>query len=1038
MHEQAFPSECPWGKEVGLRGLPSQSGRAQAGFTLMELLSTIAILTVIAAVSVIGGATIHKTMTVARLDNYAKEIYVAAQNRLINMESAGQLASFASDAVTQAHPLGAAPQDFEGDQQAWQRLYYAGSSDAIVKRLIPQEAITSNGDQQGGFVIEFDPVSGAVYSVMYTEDPQFTVAGYVGEGAYMDTEGFHSYVESLGSRSQEDRRAGSYPVGYYCGPNNGGSAFDGMPSSFKPQAQFVNGNELYLHVTCPASTALIASQSGITVKVTLSDGTHSKVLEFAGGSDFALTTAGNIDIDVVLDSMRDGMHFADIAPELTPGANITATVDVSYSGGGEVVLTPAENQPQASANSLFGALADGTASIANLRHLNNMRHAPEWVGRFTQLEDIRFSSAAWANAEATQLSSATRESNLAAYGTAYVNPLSAEEASGPGFAPIELAQAFDYDGQGNKLVDFLIVGSGNTGLFATVPAGATVSNLVLVDPSVVGTSYTGALAGRVEGTVRNCGVHLDIADETQVDKTATHTVGAYAGSLAVGGLVGAALNGASIERCHAAIDVANAQGSDTGGLIGALAGSRVSDSYASGVVYSSSTAGGLVGQASDASIQNCYSTSRVLCESNAGGLIGSVTGGTATVASSRALGMVSTAAGGADGASGGFAGASAGALVATDCSFVRQAGYNDALPVQYAGADARSLSQMAATGLAQGNTHPYAASLMGKKFPFAPVLEDHWGNWPDRAGINPTLAYYERYKDGSVGYYAITSIAGDAVTAVQIDTLRNDLAVAEDGYALLCAWPLDRFKAMVNADPLEELVRADSMADGVFVEMGTDGLVYQANGQTMASFDVHAYRLPYRYQEIDRAQVMSYYDVLGVELPNEDGTGTLTFGYLYNAHFACTAVNPDPDGFTPYVDVPTEVKLRTARHLNALTRFKQYWNNYEGTMGGGVVYTQERDIDFASYDKKLCGRPMNFMDTSSGNAFRNHAIGTTQSPFVFAFKGNRHAIDDFRLPQTEEHQSLFGEVEGGSATDVILRSVTARDAITDVFDEGGE
>ena len=1024
-----------------MKGAPTHTGRSQAGFTMVELLAAIAIMVALLGVSTIGVAVIQKSMTINRLDTYAKEIYVAAQNRLIAMESSGQLASFARDTAEQGHPLAYAPQDYDGSSDAWRRYYYAGCSEDIARQMVGNQTIATNGDWQGGYIIEFDPKTAVVYSVLYTEDPEFTSAGWTGGGPSVDAESFYEFVSSLSSRDKSERRSFTYPVGYYCGgASDSATPSTGMPTAFAPQARFVNGNELFLHITCDASTSLVASQNGLVVKVALSDGTHTQTLEFQGGSDFVLNEMGNIDIDVVLDSMREGMAFSDVAPALTPGANITATVDVSYTNGSDVVLTPVEKQPQATANSLYGALSGGQATIANLRHLANAGKAPEWVADFTQLADIDFASDGWWREESTTLSSATRDANLAAYGTEYANPLHPDEAAGSGLAPLAISHAFAYNAQGNKVSNLRISGSGASGLFAEIPEGAHVSNLVLVDPLVSGGSATGALAGVLAGTVEGCGVHLDIAGEEDLGKAGTLVVAA-SDAQAVGGLVGQAQGSASISNSYAAIDVANPQGSATGGLVGKASDSvRISNSYASGAVTSASLAGGLVGEANGAiAVSNCYATSRIYGDSAAGGLVGSITGGTLSADACRALGLVTTPAGGIPGSSGGFAGASAGSLAASNCSYIRQAGYNDALAAEHAGVTASSMADLFGSGLTADNSHPYRSDLLAKRFPFQPVLDEHWGNWPDKAGIKPTLAYFERYSDGTVGYYATTALAGDeSGFSVQVDTLHKDLYVSEDGYALLCAWPLERFVASLNGAEPQELVRSVAPSDAAFTELAASGFAYRVAGQDLVAADVHAYRLPFGFQEVDRGAVVSFFDLLSLQIPNEDRTGTLMSFCYYNPHFACTAVNPEAgSSLAEAPEVPNVVQVRTARQLNALSRYSGYWSNTAGTMGETATFSQERGIDFGWYETPYCGHEMNLFDTARSNPLRNRPIGNEDAPFRFAYNGNDYAINDLLL-DPDEGTTMFGKVEGGSVSEVALGSVYAPGAVREALAEEDE
>lgn len=184
-------------------------------------------------------------------------------------------------------------------------------------------------------------------------------------------------------------------------------------------------------------------------------------------------------------------------------------------------------------------------------------------------------------------------------------------------------------------------------------AGATVSNLTLDGASVIGRSLVGILAGRIDGgTITN--VHTqgvvstttnfagDPADSTlpRNGSLAGGLAGAVVGSsivdssfrgdvsggLRVGGLVGFATAGSSIEGSSAqGGSVSNSlsgTSNEMSGLVGNLLNSSLTNSFSTLDVFSTGTSGGLVGSANNSSISNAFASGNIVGDFQVGGLVG--------------------------------------------------------------------------------------------------------------------------------------------------------------------------------------------------------------------------------------------------------------------------------------------------------------------------------------------------------------------------------------------------------------------------------
>jgi hypothetical protein len=159
-----------------------------------------------------------------------------------------------------------------------------------------------------------------------------------------------------------------------------------------------------------------------------------------------------------------------------------------------------------------------------------------------------------------------------------------------------------FDGDGHKLSNMQISGSGWLGLFAFLGKGGEIRNIGLEGGSVKGTGdLIGGLAGKNGGSVSIC-----------------YFSGETSGFRHVGGLIGYSYG--SISSCYSTGDV-RGTGWEVGGLVGQCRGT-VSDCYCTGDVSGSSRVGGLAGYCQYGDVLNCYSTGDVSGDIDVGGLLG--------------------------------------------------------------------------------------------------------------------------------------------------------------------------------------------------------------------------------------------------------------------------------------------------------------------------------------------------------------------------------------------------------------------------------
>ncbi|MDZ4263455.1 MAG: GLUG motif-containing protein, partial [Pseudomonadota bacterium] len=186
------------------------------------------------------------------------------------------------------------------------------------------------------------------------------------------------------------------------------------------------------------------------------------------------------------------------------------------------------------------------------------------------------------------------------------------------------------------------------GLFGYSNSTATARNVGLIDASVTGQNYVGALiavnngggggsisnsyaTGTISGTNYVGGLMGIIANDKSMSNSYATTV--VSGSSRVGGLVGATLNlEGAISNSYATGNVTGGVSSEfVGGLIGRVEkGGVISNNYATGTVSGTDFVGGLIGESLGGSINNGYATGAVSGSSYVGGLVGrniGVTGG---------------------------------------------------------------------------------------------------------------------------------------------------------------------------------------------------------------------------------------------------------------------------------------------------------------------------------------------------------------------------------------------------------------------------
>ncbi len=227
--------------------------KVNKGFTLVEMLMVIAILTVLLAFAVPGVSSYTRRIRLMELDDSARSIFMAAQNRLVSLKSAGvtnlTFGESSSEIEYESIPDNFFPKDEENkkievDKASVDMRYI--TSDEIKSIGADEPNIIGLGGGasnistiednllQNDFIIEYEANTGYVFGVFYCEED--------GKLDDYDPSGIH--------REFEDRLKDGGFIGYY----GGGELVNSLPAANpqqKPQVEKSSNEKLAINVKFP-------------------------------------------------------------------------------------------------------------------------------------------------------------------------------------------------------------------------------------------------------------------------------------------------------------------------------------------------------------------------------------------------------------------------------------------------------------------------------------------------------------------------------------------------------------------------------------------------------------------------------------------------------------------------------------------------------------------------------------------------------------------------------------------------------------------
>lgn len=831
---------------------------ANSGFTMVELLTVIAILLLVGLIAVFSLSKLRRSLRQHELDARAEIIYVAAQNRMAELRAAGCEGLYSKglsdgDNGVYAMAFDGTHMDESSRDVEFCYLYVNDASDkrtGAPAALLPDTAVDKDL-WNGCWCIEYAPSTGSIYAVFYSESP------------------LPSHTDLNGNYRNFNYRARTASVGYY----GGDIAQTQDISKFNPSISIENAEKLTVtfYSNNPSDDT---SAHPLTFSITISDqlgGSYTRTVTGLQGGLQQLDSR-NYKYQWVLDDLTspNKRFFAQTVGKVSCGTPITIKLTVSSTDPSiDTVFTTRTT------NGLFDDRTDlgygeNTALVAYGRHLANLSDTSHVnaaiITSAVQVDDISFFD-----------DPADKTDWYSLY-----------TANGVRFSPIYNKNLTSFSGiqftsgsYEQHIINGLTVSSPSAaGLFSTF--SGKISNAILVNSQITG-GVAGGLAARTDGalTLENCRVYL--TELSGLKAASADAVPARITGTTAGGLVGIADHSLTIQNSFASTIIKGSTAA--AGLVGHAQGAvSVSRSYADSYLTAPVTGGlvGTTGSISGLSLRDSYAAGyQVATDAAAGFVAGRLTNAhnaysacafpdtpqiiytTAAEGTAANVSSVFYLTSGLDGR-----------------SIHSLTGTTQGLP--YAQMSAASfltaLNSTAFTTASADTTVPYNLLSQGLSTYSYPLLTgmNHYGDWQAEFETE-ALVYYERYADDTVGFFG-----------GNVDNLADDKTIVGDGYAVALSAPL-------------------SGAQTITVQCGTVSTVLNASSLYYSnSYEGISYYLyPVSALTSETSHNGSFYRTVTVNQRS----------YQFNPYFAKTVTTGSGAD-----SVPGTIYLRTARHLYELSR----------------------------------------------------------------------------------------------------------------------
>lgn len=831
---------------------------ANSGFTMVELLTVIAILLLVGLIAVFSLSKLRRSLRQHELDARAEIIYVAAQNRMAELRAAGCEGLYSkglSDGDNGVYTMA-----FDGthmDESSRDvEFCYLYVNDASDKRtgapaaLLPDTAVDKDL-WNGCWCIEYAPSTGSIYAVFYSESP------------------LPSHTDLNGNYRNFNYRARTAAVGYY----GGDIAQTQDISKFNPSISIENAEKLTVtfYSNNPSDDT---SAHPLTFTITISDqfgGSYTRTVTGLQGGLQQLDSR-NYKYQWVLDDLTspNKRFFAQTVGKVSCGTPITIKLTVSSTDPSiDTVFTTRTT------NGLFDDRTDlgygeNTALVAYGRHLANLSDTSHVnaaiITSAVQVDDISFFD-----------DPADKTDWYSLY-----------TANGVKFSPIYNKNLTSFSGihftsgsYEQHIINGLTVSSPSAaGLFSTF--SGKISNAILVNSQITG-GVAGGLAARTDGalTLENCRVYL--TELSGLKAASADAVPARITGTTAGGLVGIADHSLTIQNSFASTIIKGSTAA--AGLVGHAQGAvSVSRSYADSYLTAPTTGGlvGTTGSISGLSLRDSYAAGyQVATDAAAGFVAGRLTNAHSAYSACAFPGtpqIIYTTA-----AEGTAANVSSVFYLTSGLdgrSIHSLTGTTQGLPYAQmsAGSFLTSLNSTAFTTASADTTVPYNLLSQGLSTYSYPLLTgmSHYGDWQAEFEAE-ALVYYERYADDTAGFFG-----------GNVDNLADDKTIVGDGYAVALSAPLGGAQTItVQCGTVSTVLNASSL--------------YYSNSYEGVSY----YLYPVSALTSETSHSGSFYRTVTVNQRS----------YQFNPYFAKTVTTGSGAD-----SVPGTIYLRTARHLYELSR----------------------------------------------------------------------------------------------------------------------
>ena len=317
-----------------------RGNRRKGGFTMAELLMTVAIILILSSLVFVGILQIVNRMKMMEMNQTAKQIFIAAQNHLTQVKAGGKLEIELAEAEDSSDPEAVAAKSWFGQEVTNIRLsdgkqtsagegtgasaettvekqYYAvdqtglsggaGKGSGILSGMLPFGSIDETVRKGGSWIIQYEASTGTVQGVFYTDGSH----GLFGKSSAKltvtnDQESLQSAVRNGASDNYGEavrmryvpKQTGNSDrviVGYY----GGAEAKKLVLKKIKaPVVEIDNTNYLKVNVYDPNSSTLKDPKVKLVVKV--HGETSNKTVSIALNTDQKSETGDSIDRDQVL------------------------------------------------------------------------------------------------------------------------------------------------------------------------------------------------------------------------------------------------------------------------------------------------------------------------------------------------------------------------------------------------------------------------------------------------------------------------------------------------------------------------------------------------------------------------------------------------------------------------------------------------------------------------------------------------------------------------------------------------------------------